>query len=874
MKLSITTKILGFSFAVTIISTLSTLGTSVYLQEKPLMQEINAHILGMQRVLNDEQKQNEQTFLAMAELIANQGDLALAVAEKNIPKVQELGKEWMKKSDSDFITISDEKGIVLGRGHSTKVGDAVLNQQTVVNALAGKGSVGLVSGTVEPFTVRAGFPVKRDGKVVGSINLGISLTNPRFVDKIKSVFDMEVTIFKGDERVMTTILNEGKRAVGTKLADPVILDKVQKQGQTYQGNTTILGTRFNTIYWPIYGMDGKIAGTYFLGKPISALLAGQQQAIWISLAIAGAITILLLMLSSAFALTFTSPIKRATAFAEAVAAGNLSSSLVVSSRDEIGMLAEALRSMVSQLKERLGFAQGIMSGLEAPLLVTDQKGKASYMNRQFLEYTGVDKKAEELLGRSSGEIFYKDSSRMTLLDQSIREQHPIVDSPISWFNHKQVKKHMLLSAVPLWDLDHNLIGSFMLITDMTDVRNQQESVLALNDHISVSTQRAQEISTQQAQTFDHLARQIRGTTEAATTQQSASAITTEGIINMRQTLDDLAQRASQTTEHTRRSRDEAAAGAEVVQQTLDGINRVAECSQRMEQAMHTLGEKAISITHVVELIKDVADQTNLLALNAAIEAARAGESGRGFAVVADEVRKLAEKTMSATEDVNRSISELQNQVDASVALTRQTVEITAASTELARQSGESLQQIVEIAGNAVREVDAIATATREQSIKSAEMVNSMEQISTMAQDTTRNMHESTDLVQNLSGLADNLKGIIDSMGSERRQADRCALDYPYTINVTVPDGTTWPCRLINISPRGLNMELPRELKILSPKTPVVFNSKGEPFESILKGQRAAVQWCDNMLCGVELETILPIEISVLRAMAADKRNTR
>ncbi|WP_414704279.1 methyl-accepting chemotaxis protein [Pseudomonas sp. UBA1879] len=145
-------------------------------------------------------------------------------------------------------------------------------------------------------------------------------------------------------------------------------------------------------------------------------------------------------------------------------------------------------------------------------------------------------------------------------------------------------------------------------------------------------------------------------------------------------------------------------GAQVVQETVDTMNKIVGEVTSASEGVEALGKQSLLISSIVQTIGSIAQQTNLLALNAAIEAARAGEQGRGFAVVADEVRHLAARTSAATEEIVTVVQKNQ-------ALVEQAVLDMASSRNQAEQGLELAQQagnvILEIQGGAREVVDAV-----------------------------------------------------------------------------------------------------------------------------------------------------------------------
>ena len=251
----------------------------------------------------------------------------------------------------------------------------------------------------------------------------------------------------------------------------------------------------------------------------------------------------------------------------------------------------------------------------------------------------------------------------------------------------------------------------------------------------------------------------RGAAESA--QRLSEAATAMNEMNA--TVQEVAKNAGSASSASAETKEKAEAGAQVVEKAVHSIEQVHQMSLELKEDMTQLNEHAQDITRIMGVISDIADQTNLLALNAAIEAARAGEAGRGFAVVADEVRKLAEKTMASTNDVGNAIKAIQESTAKSMTGVDNAVERISEATELAGQSGAALEEIVATVEATGDQVNAIATASEEQSAASEEINHSIVQVNDMSRQTAEAMGEAAKAVSDLAAQAQGLTTLIQEL---------------------------------------------------------------------------------------------------------------
>lgn len=131
MKLSISKKIIStVVVTVLIVSTVFSF-TAFYYLSKNFNEKAEQEITQSVDFIQSQLDKLEEKVKGQAIISSMRPDVAAAVSSGNTKYLQDMGREIMKYTGLDIITISDKNGMVLARAHSEKIGDNVANQTNI-----------------------------------------------------------------------------------------------------------------------------------------------------------------------------------------------------------------------------------------------------------------------------------------------------------------------------------------------------------------------------------------------------------------------------------------------------------------------------------------------------------------------------------------------------------------------------------------------------------------------------------------------------------------------------------------------------------------------------------------------------------------------
>lgn len=181
------------------------------------------------------------------------------------------------------------------------------------------------------------------------------------IDEYTEGLDTEVTLFFGDTRVATSLLDtSGNRIIGTKAGEQVI-DTVLNKGQVFTSyNTTINDENYYCYYIPLENPDGTIIGMVFAGEPsedIDDYIFSRTSAVsGIAIVCAVIISLIVAIISKRIVKIVTGMEGMVNEFAK----GNFACEMdakILKRKDEFGSSAQAMVKLQEELRRIIGHIQ-------------------------------------------------------------------------------------------------------------------------------------------------------------------------------------------------------------------------------------------------------------------------------------------------------------------------------------------------------------------------------------------------------------------------------------------------------------------------------------------------------------------------------------
>ncbi len=331
---------------------------------------------------------------------------------------------------------------------------------------------------------------------------------------------------------------------------------------------------------------------------MTSLAAGQRNIlIVLGLIVLACVAALILLFNRVVVL---SPLAGISRFTEQVAAGDLTASLTGHFRFELAGLARNLERMVAELKNKLGFAEGVMNGIPTPCGIVGPDHDVVWVNSQICQLLEKNAPPETYKGQRAGQFYLDDANKETCSDQALRERR-VIASQKEHVTSSGKTLHVNVITTPFYDMDGNLLGSISFWMDQTEMHTQQQRIATQNALMSDTAAKATTTSERMASAAEQLSAQIDQANQGSQEQNNRVHDTVTAVEEMNATILEVARNAGDTAQNAELAREKAREGAQLVVQVVNAVGSVRDASARLKDNMHALGDKAQGIGAVLNV---------------------------------------------------------------------------------------------------------------------------------------------------------------------------------------------------------------------------------------------------------------------------------
>ena len=409
----------------------------------------------------------------------------------------------------------------------------------------------------------------------------------------------------------------------------------------------------------------------------------------------------------------------------AAAGGDLRQTALVTTHDEIGLLAVQLNRMIAQLRTISGQVQQASAAVS---------GTADTILRQM----------ENLIGH-------------------MEQQSASVDNTTGAI--EKIKQFIAVVAQNTEDL---LAAAAQILSSIQETRASIEEVTSSTGMLASSLHLI-------SSSVDQVNQVVKQVSENTGQLEGVARQTEIEVQRIEQSLRDVSQNAAQTQQLAKETMDAATTGQQAVDASIQGMTELKTVVANTAQIIQEVNIRGERVSSILDIVDEITEQTSLLALNASIISAQAGSHGRGFAVVAEEIKNLATRTKASTKEIGTLVHELRKKTAEGVKHTAEGITQADQGMVLAQAVQNALNAILDRATHSSQRAADTAQVIG-QTAASSQIINaSMRRVTEMVSNTRKAIQQQEHDMEQVAAAVENISGMSE-------QVNRASVEQKHAAN--------------------------------------------------------------------------------------------